>query len=142
MTRLGSSVAKPPIQVHKVRGRLLPLTTYDAEAVEESKDGQIYTLKATKHRSPPQHKMYWQIIKRTAEATGKWATPKHLHNDLKMLLGYHKATLNLLTGDVYYTADSIAYQKMDQEEFNKYLDAALGELAKVLGKDPMELLNE
>jgi len=135
-------VARPPIQISKSGGQLLPLTVYDAEAIEERSEGQIFTLRPVKHRSPPQHKMYWQILKRTVEATGKWATPSHLHDDLKMLLGYHKATLNLLTGEVYYRADSIAYQKMDQEEFNKYLDAAMGKLAEVLGHDPMELLNE
>lgn len=120
----------------------MPLTIYDAEAIEERAEGQVFRLEPTKHRSPPQHKMYWQILKRTVEATGKWPDSEHLHHDLKMLLGYHKATLNLLTGEVYYTADSIAYQKMDQTQFNAYLEAALAKLAEVLGHDPMELINE
>ena len=132
--------AKPNIQVIKGQGHLLPVTAYDAEEIEFMSDGSLFTLKPEKKRSPPQHKLYWQILNKAVQVTNKWATSEHLHNDLKMLCGHYKATLNAFTGDVYYTADSTAYEKMTQDEFNKYFETALEKLSTALEFDPMELL--
>ncbi len=134
------SKIKPKIQVMKGQGQLLPVTKYDAEVLEETSENSIFTLKPEKKRSPPQHKLYWQILNKAVQATNKWATSEHLHNDLKMLCGHYKATLNAFTGDVYYTADSTAYEKMTQDEFNKYFETALEKLSTALELDPMELL--
>ena len=124
----------------KGQGHLLPVTSYDAEEIEFMSDGSLFSLKPEKKRSPPQHKLYWQILRKAVQSTNKWATSEHLHNDLKMLCGHYKATLNAFTGDVYYTADSTAYEKMTQDEFNKYFETALEKLSTALEFDPMELL--
>jgi hypothetical protein len=130
--------SKPKIQVLKRDGQLLPVTQYDAEAIDELPNGQLFNVATASKRSDPHHKLYWAILNKVVKATGRWATSAHLHDDLKMLAGYYRTVFNGVTGGVYYLPDSIAYERMDQAEFAQYFEASMQRLAETIGYDPME----
>lgn len=134
------SPSRPTIQVQMRDGRLLPVTRYDAEALESFKSGQIFDVKYTSKRSDPHHKLYWSILNQVVNVTGSWATPSHLHNEIKFLTGYYKPVVNERTGGVFYVVDSISFSSMDQKEFSVFFEAAMMVLSEKLGTDPMELL--
>lgn len=134
------SRSKPTIQVQMRDGRLLPVTRYDAEELEQFKNGQIFDVKYTSKRSDPHHKLYWSILNQVVLTTGSWATPSHLHNEIKFLTGYYKPVVNERTGGVFYVVDSISFSQMDQKEFSAFFESSMEVLSEKLGVDPMELL--
>jgi hypothetical protein len=128
---------KPTIQVEKRGGQLLPITEYDALAMESHSEGQLYDIAPVAERSNPHHKLYWATLGNVVKATNGWATSAHLHDDLKILCGHYRSVVNQANGGVYYVADSIAYAKMNQDQFKEYFDQAMAKLAETIGYDPL-----
>lgn len=131
---------KPTLQVVMRDGVLVPVTRYDAELLEVYSNNQLFNIQACSERSEPHHKFYWVILNNVVENTQKWATSSHLHDDLKILCGYYRTVINQNNGQVYYVTDSIAFSKMDQQEFKAFFESAMEKLSAAIGYDPMELL--
>jgi len=129
---------KPILQVVMRDGVLHPVTRYDAEILETYTTNQLFDIQAVSERSPQHHKLYWSILNNVVKSTKKWPKPEYLHDDLKMLCGYYRTVINQANGGVYYVADSIAFDKMDQSEFSEYFENAMEKLATAIGYDPME----
>jgi|TARA_R100001510_G_C7652874_1_gene210831 hypothetical protein len=129
---------KPILQVVKRDGVLHPVTRYDAEILETYTTNQLFDIQAVSERSPQHHKLYWSILNNVVKATNKWATASHLHDDLKMLCGYYRTVINKANGGVYYVPDSIAFNKMDQKEFNDFFETAMQKIAETIGYDPLD----
>ena len=127
------------IQVMKVDGALVPLTEYDAIQLEDCAQGTVFNMQKTKKRSNPQHNLYWATLRKVREATGKWPTDDHLHNDLKWACGYVRMRWNNLAGCHMRIIDSISFDEMEQDEFNSYFEMAMSKLAELLGYDPLSL---
>ena len=128
---------KPTLQVFKRDGVLYPVTRYDAETIEEMPNDQLFDLKPTSKRSEQHHKKYFAVLNDVVKTTDKWPTSQHLHDDLKMLCGYYRTVVNKHNNQVYYIPDSIAFTKMDQQEFSKFFDQAMGKLSEAIGYDPL-----
>ena len=126
------------LQVEYRNGRLLPVSQYDAEQMEDYPQGALFNLSPTGKRSNPQHNMYWSILRRVARATGKWPTEHHLHDELKIACGYVRIKLSALNGELVNIPDSISFDKMTQPEFQQYFDMAMAKLAEGIGYDPLE----
>ena len=45
--------------------------------------------------------------------------------------------VNKHNNQVYYIPDSIAFSKMNQQEFSKFFDQAMGKLSEAIGYDPV-----
>ena len=128
---------KPRIQVEKRGGQFLPITRYDAEEIEKHPDGQLYNVIVASDRSDPHHKFYWLMLNKVVQNNNElWATSAHLHDDLKMILGYYRTVINQATGGVYNVPNSTAYKSMDQKEFREYFDKVVERLTKILKYDP------
>lgn len=132
---------KPRITVRMNGGVLEPVTVYDAEQLALCSGGQVFSLLPISNRSPEHHKLYWSILGKACQATGKWPTSEHLHRELKMACGYYQTVVSEF-GGIYYLPDTIAMNKMNQQEFNAFFEATMEKLASALGFDPMELLND
>lgn len=130
---------KTAIVVEKVRGRLVPVSAYDAEIIDAMPDRAQFDLVRCDSRSNPQNRLYWLMLHHVVKATGKWATAEHLHEALKLDLGYVTVRLNLL-GQPYIATDSTAFDEMGPAEFKAYFDQAEARIAEVTGIDPAELL--
>lgn len=135
------SKIKPKLQVEKRDGHFLPISIYDAEQIENYPEGQLFDVIPVARRSDPHHKLYWVVLGRVVKQTGSWASPAHLHDDLKMLCGFYRSVINQASGVVYYVPDSIAYTKMDQKAFSEYFETAMAKLSETVGFDPMEVLD-
>lgn len=82
-----------------------------------------------KRRSLPQLRLYWAMLNNVIEATGAYPTAEHLHDALKMELGF-TTPMRLLSGDVVFVPDSA--------EFRKFFDMAAAKLAEIYGFDPLQ----
>lgn len=89
-----------------------------------------------KRRSLPQLRLYWAMLNNVIEATGAWPTAEHLHDALKMDLGY-VTPIKTMDGKMVLIPDSAAMSKMDSAQFKTFFDAAAAKLAEVCGFDPL-----
>ena len=89
-----------------------------------------------KRRSLPQLRLYWAMLNTVIEATGSWPTAEHLHDALKLDLGY-VTLVKTMDGRQMMIPDSAAMSKMDSAQFQKFFDAAAARLAEVCGFDPL-----
>ena len=89
-----------------------------------------------KRRSLPQLRLYWAMLQNVVEATGAWPTAEHLHDALKLDLGYTTPVKDM-DGKLVMIPDSAAMAKMDSSQFRAFFDAAAKRLAEVCGFDPL-----
>ena len=133
-------MAKPrnnPIIVKRTARGLSPVSAYDDERLGADAQGTEYDLIKRSRRSLPQHRLYWQALAGVVAATSLWATPEHLHDDLKLTLGYTRKSVNLTTGEVVLAVDSTAFDAMNGDEFKVYFDKAMALIAEHIGCDPL-----
>jgi len=134
---------KPPPPIAALsKGRLSPVSAYDAEAIGRYPDGTQFDMVARTKRSHPQLRLYWVVLGNAVKATGRWPTAEKLHEGLKMDLGRTEAVYNLRGKIVGLKPDSIALDKMTQLEFQAYFDEAMALMSDVLGYDPLEVQND
>lgn len=111
---------------------------WDAEQVENDAIGTEYDLVKRSRRSLPQLRLYWQALAAAVRATEQWPSAEHLHEDLKFTLGYTRKAVNLATGEVVLSVDSVGFDAMDADAFKAFFDKAMALLAEHTGVDPLE----
>ena len=89
-----------------------------------------------KKRSLPQLRLYWAMLNNVIEATGAYPSAEHLHDALKVELGF-TMPMKRLSGEVVYIPDSAAMAKMDSAQFRRFFDMAAAKLAETFGFDPL-----
>lgn len=115
-------------------GRLSPIAPIDVETIDNYPPGTEFEIRAVTRRSLPQLKLYWAVLADVVRRTGKWPTPEHLSDALKQACGY--LTVNYdLAGRPYTTTDSIAFDAMNQAEFQVYFNQSTAELSRAVGYD-------
>jgi hypothetical protein len=107
-------------------GRLVPVSQYDAERMEDYPQGALFNLSPTGKRSNPHHNLYWSTLRKVARDTGKW-----------IACGYVRIKLSALNGELVNIPDSISFDKMDQRDFNTFFELAMTKLAEGIGYDPI-----
>lgn len=94
-------------------------------------------IRVWKERSAEQNALYWRILEKTVEATGRWHTANELHLALKVACGYVDKVM-LLDGRLVLVPGSIAFDRMNQEEAQRYYDAALRIVCEEIMEMPLE----
>jgi len=94
-----------------------------------------------KRRSLPQLRLYWAMLQNVVAATGAWPTAEHLHDALKLDLGF-TTPVKTMDGKLVMIPDSAAMSKMDAAQFKTFFDSAAARLAEVCGFDPLAQTEE
>lgn len=128
---------RPSPIVRKGPKGLYPVNAHYAEVIHGDAMGTEYDLVKRTRRSLPQLGLYWSVLTKCVRATDRWANAEKLHEALKMACGF-VTTNYTMAGEPFYTVDSIAFDKMDADQFREYFDAAMRKLAEHLGFDPLE----
>ncbi len=121
----------------KQSGRLAPMTPYDLELFEQWPEGAQVDGKLVSRRSPPHHKLYWQMLIKAVEATGIWPSKEALHTAIKVELGRFEPIFDLRGRVCGMTPDSTSFKAMTQAEFQVFFEQAVAVLAEALGTDPL-----
>lgn len=134
---------KPPAPlVVKSANGLRPLRAWDAEGLMADPIGTEYELHRVSKRKPKQHRTYWKALGLVVKSTDRWATAAHLHDELKIACGFYRVAKNLRTGNELILPDSTAWDKMDQADWQIYMDKAMGVLSGAVGFDVLQFLEE
>lgn len=121
------------LQVRRVDEYLVPATEAAKKAIAALPFGKRLEVRLSGDRSHEQLALYWSILEKVVEATGRWHTPEELHLALKVACGYVDK-VRLLNGRLVLCPGSIAFDKMGQEEAQRYYDAAL----KIVAEEIMD----
>lgn len=126
----------PPIIVHAIGSRLEPVSQMDAELIDGLPRGDLEITIKHRKRSLPQQRLYWKVLSDVVKATGKFPSPEHMHDEIKMALGYVEKRVTF-DGRIYYRPDSTAFEKMDGAEFKVFFERAMELISRELGMDPL-----
>lgn len=132
---------KPGIIVKRTPRGLSPASGYDAEVLAGLPLGAEFDLLPRSRRSLPQLRTYWKALTLVVNATDLWPSPEHLHEALKIDLGY-VTVIRGMDGKRLVITDSAGINAMDATEFKAFFDRAMARLAEVTGIDPLSFLAE
>jgi hypothetical protein len=132
---------KPPApMVTRTDKGLRPSRAWDAEDLANDPIGTEYELVKISRRKPKQHRTYWRAINLVVKATNRWPDAEHLHDELKLACGYYRKAANLATGEIMLIPDSTAFDRMEQDQWQGFMDKAMELVAKECGFDPLAWL--
>jgi len=131
--------APPPMAVKTEKG-LRPARAWDAEALSDDPFGTEYEMVKVTKRKPKQHRTYWRALSLVCKASNRWPTAEHLHDELKLACGFYRKAASLSTGEIMLIPDSTAFDKMNQDEWQSYMDHAMKLLSAECGYDPLAWL--
>ena len=125
----------PAPMVKLTGGRLSPVTAWDAELLNGFPDGQLFDAKPRSKRSVPHHRMYWAQLGQIVKASEAFATPDHMHDWVKVKLGYVRVILGPTGQPVGMSVDSTAFAAMDQRAFGLFYEKFSRLVAEEMGID-------
>jgi len=128
-----------PMVIRTEKG-LRPARSWDAEALSDDPLNTEYELVKITRRKPKQHRTYWRALSLVAKASNRWPDAEHLHDELKLACGFYRKAANMATGDIMLIPDSTAFDKMDQDQWQAYMNRAMELIAQECGFDPLAWL--
>lgn len=126
--------------VKRIGACLYPADAEAAARIRKIPVKTATTIRISRERSHEQNSMYWRVLERTVEATGRWRTAEELHLALKVATGFVDQ-VRLLDGRLVLVPGSIAFDAMGQEDAQRFYDAALKIVSEeLMGGMPVEEL--
>lgn len=142
----------PPILMTRRNNGLAPMSLFDSERLDKFPFDKALKVRVSRGRSSKQLRLYWGALGKVADNLDQDVTDDDLHEWIKVKLGYVKP-IRLRSGEIAEVAASIALDKMEQPEFNKFFDSVkalllehiipgiemrrlLREVLKMLGENP------
>ena len=131
------------IYVRRNGSKLEPCSLVDEEALSEFPTGKDLSVTITRPRSSKQHRFFWALIQKICENHDKYRKPEQLLLWLKIRLGYVEE-VRFHDDKIWWVAQSISFNAMDQEEFRKFFHAALDVIVEevIPGLNTSELIVE
>ena len=127
---------KIPVVLRRTERGLEPRSQMARDALAQYALHSDVEITIKKRRSLPQLRLYWAMLQNVVAATDAWATAEHLHDALKLDLGY-TTPIRTVDGKLAMIPDSVALAKMDSAQFKIFFDAVAKRLAEVCGFDPL-----
>jgi hypothetical protein len=134
-------IDKAPIIFRKTPHGLSPVSAFEQEALDRYPLGVDLEITIKQRRSLPQLKTYWKMLSFVNNATDVYPSAEHLHEALKLHMGYVTPLLRL-DGKQEYIPDSTAFSAMDGAEFKVFMDRAVRTLAERFQLDPLSFMEE
>lgn len=129
-----SDIERAPIMMRRTKSALVPVAAFDDEMLDQYPEGAEVDVIIKRRRSLPHHRLYWVTLARVVAATDAYPSAEHLHDALKMALGF-TMPIRTLNGEIIYVPDSTAFGKMDAAQFKTFFDKAVELLNKLTGTD-------
>ena len=128
---------RAPITMRRTKAALVPVGPFDDEMLEQYPDGAIVEVTIKRRRSNPQNALYWATLAKVVQATGAYPSAEHLHDAIKMALGF-TMPIKTFDGGLIYIPDSTAFGRMDAVQFKDFFDRAVELLNKLTGSDVLD----
>lgn len=116
---------RPPIFMVRRGSFLQPETPLDGELLAEYPAAKRLRVALTQPRSNPHLRLYWSMLRLVVDNLDTPVTTEALHEWVKLKCGVSVA-IPLRSGAVDHVPGSVAFDKMDQDQFNRFFDRAMG----------------
>lgn len=113
-------------------GLLAPADEEAEDIIANMKHGQVVKMKYSFPRNYENHKRFFAFIKVTFDIQDHFDNIKHYRKYIIMKSG-HYATIQAPNGFVIYDADSMAFDKMSEDEFKSMFNDAIDAFLSVWG---------
>lgn len=128
------------ILCRRIGGALWPDDPKSADAIRKIPRHTMVPVRLLRERNLESLALYWRVLERVVEATGRWRSAEELHLALKIATGRIEE-VKLITGRRVLVPESVAFDQMSQDEFTRYFDAAMRVLCEeVMGGCSIEEL--
>jgi hypothetical protein len=112
----------------------------------KGKPGDIYYVEVKKYKDQRNAKLlqkYWVMLQVIVDNQENYRTKEDLHHDIKWALDITVVKQNMLTGEMIKEVGSVAFDKMENDDFNKFYSDAITLIVErvLIGTDPEELEN-
>jgi len=129
----------------KTKKGYLPATDEDLEKSRKVGIGEVIRCSSLDIRSVEHHRKFFALITLAWENLpekydGYFPTPDDLRYELIKRAGFYREYTDL-KGNKQYIPESIAFDKMGQERFEKLYSAVLDQVCRMLGLDAPELMD-
>jgi len=131
------------IYVRRRGSKLEPCSLVDEEALQEFPAEKDLSVTISRTRSTKQHRFFWAILNKICENHAEYRRAEQLLLWLKIRLGYVEE-VRFHDDKIWWVAQSISFNAMDQEEFRKFFHAALDVIVEevIPGLNTSELIIE
>lgn len=106
-------------------GRIAPADGLSAEQIDGLSVGQVYGATIKKKRNVKHLRKYWALMSAVFPHQAFYPTVKKLERGVKRALGLTEEVLNPVTMEYETDTGSIAFDKMEQDEFSEYYDRSV-----------------
>lgn len=126
----------------RVMDRLVPSDAISADLLAELPAGAQLRCEVTQPRNIKHHNKFFALVHAVFPHQSAYLNRDDLRNELTIAAGHFHMVRDIRTGTEKAVADSIAFDKMDQTDFEPFYDAAVNiVLSKILpgvGKRDLE----
>lgn len=112
------------VYCRKIGGALWPEDEKSAEMIRKIPRHASVPVRLLRDRNHESLALYWRVLERVVAATGRWHCAEELHLALKIATG-RISEIQLVTGRRVLVPESVAFDQMSQDEFQRYFDAAM-----------------
>lgn len=124
----------PPIYCVRYGSNLVGEMAADRERIAELKEGERIRVDVRTGRIPSRLRFYWAFLHQVVSATECCPTAESLHETIKLCTGF--TTPVLVKNMTVMVPRSISFSSMSEEDFSKFLEAALRFVAENYGVSP------
>jgi hypothetical protein len=107
------------IRVRRVLNRLVPVDKISEDDLLLLPADKEFDCKIWKKRNSDHHRKYFALVNAIFPHQKYWPTVKALHDQLKIAVGFSYEARDIRTGEVRTYPDSIAFDSIDQTEFEQ-----------------------
>ena len=130
------------VRMKRVMDRLVPADKVSADELAELPANVELRCQITRPRNSRHHGKYFALVSAIFPHQTGWPTIKALHDQLKMAVGFSYEARDILTGQVRTYPDSIAFDNLDQKDFEsvyeKIVNVVLTKVLPGVGKRDLE----
>lgn len=118
------------IVCRKVGRSLVPVDDEGFDALAKIKDGRDVTVEFKMARNPRHHRLMFQVFRFVQMHCEMMSgcSIERIKTAIKIATGYVETFVDCQTGKACYVPRSMAFEAMDQTEFNQFFDAAINEI--------------
>lgn len=120
-----------PILMRRLGDRLEPCAEMDAINLRAFTGGKPVRVRITQPRNVGRLRLYWALLNKVHENMDNPPPIEKLHEAIKVRLGYVE-TIRFKGGEVVTLPASIAFDKMEEPEFGKFMERFKAFLTEVV----------
>jgi hypothetical protein len=109
------------IQLVKHLGGLRPVDDIGTQALSRLKQGDVVMVEYSRPRNPRHHRLFFALLNIVANNSPHYDDPEQVLLALKIATG-HVVPHIAFDGKTYMVPQSIAFNKMDQDAFDRFFD--------------------